>query len=74
MKKEQLLNLNIIRDNDGQKITYGSEVQLRHHNSHYFIKACNDCSQTDNIGYNSSLSDWYAASMVFKIQPKFKSR
>lgn len=74
MKNEQLLNQNIIRDNQKQVITYGSEVQLMHLNSRYFLKACNDCSQTDNIGYNCNLSSWYSGSMVFRIQPKFKSR
>lgn len=74
IKKEQLLNDNIVNDSLDQVITYGSEVQLMHYNSKSFIKGRNDCSQTENIGYNCELSNWYSSGMVFKILPKFKSR
>jgi hypothetical protein len=57
-----------------QVVTYGTEVQLMHYNSMSFLRGMNDCSLSDNIGYNCGLSTWFSNGMVFKILPKFKSR
>jgi len=45
-----------------------------HQDSQTFIKAKNDCAQTNKIGYDCELSDWFSNSMTFRIQPKYKSR
>ena len=74
LKKEQLLNASILRESLGTSVNYGSEIQLMHLNSNTFIAASKQSSRTDSIGYNIFLSDWFSASMVFKIQPRYKSR
>jgi hypothetical protein len=72
--KESEMNQSIIREAEGQEVLYGSEVCLMHYDSRSFIKANNDCAQTNKIGYDCQLSNWYAISMIFKILPRYKSR
>lgn len=74
VQKEKKLNENLINECKEKVITYGTEVQLMHFDSKHFIKSRSDCANTEKIGYNCDLSLWYSGGMVFKIQPKFKSR
>ena len=56
------------------EVLYGSEVCLLHHDSGTFVKANNDSAQTNRIGYDCQLSDWYSQAMIFKVLPRYKSR
>lgn len=68
------MNQTIIKENEGKDVLYGSEVCLMHFDSKSFIKGNNDCAQTNTVGYDCQLSKWFSDSMVFKIQPRYKSR
>lgn len=74
IQKEKEQNILIQEDHENKHITYGSEVFLMHHDSESYINAKNDSAQTNKIGYDCYLSDWYSRAMIFKIQPKYKSR
>jgi len=73
-KKEEQLNLSIVRESAGKPVQFGAEVQLMHFDSNCFLKATNQCSQTETIGYTCELSSFYSSGMVFKISPKYRSR
>lgn len=72
--KEESLNQELIRSNSGQVVTYGSEVQLMHRDSGYFLLSKNECSQTEQIGYKMEVSNEYSSKMVFTLLPRYKSR
>lgn len=74
MKKEEELNQNIIRENQGKPILYGSEIQIMHYDSGCFIKATNDCSTSDGIGYKCELNSFFSSGMIFRVTPRFRSR
>ena len=73
-QKEEELNLSLILEHTGKPIMFGSEVQLMHFDSNCFIKATDNCSQTESIGYVCELSNFYSSGMIFKISPKYRSR
>ena len=73
-KKEEQLNFSIVRENIGKVIQYGSEVQVMHYDSNSFVRATNDCSQTETIGYMCELSNFYSGGMVFRVSPRYRSR
>jgi hypothetical protein len=72
--REAEVNQTIINESHGKDVLYGSEVCLMHFDSKSFIKGNNDCAQTNKVGYDCQLSKWFSDSMVFKIQPRYKSR
>ena len=72
--REAEMNQMIIKESEGKEVLYGSEVCLMHFDSKSFIKGNNDCAQTNKVGYDCQLSNWFSDSMVFKIQPRYKSR
>jgi hypothetical protein len=74
MMKERELNEKIIRESEDSYITYGSEVQIMHRDSSYFLTGTGECAHSKRIGYNCELSDWFSHGMVFKLLPKFKSK
>jgi hypothetical protein len=72
--KEQMLNRNIIEESLGNVVRYGAEIQLMHYDSHSFVNATSDASQTEKIGYSCYLDTWYDPGMIFTLLPRFKSR
>lgn len=74
MKKEEELNHNIIKENQGKPILYGAEIQIMHYDSNCFIKATNDCSTSDGIGYMCELNSFFSSGMIFRVTPRFRSR
>ena len=72
--KEESLNQELIRSSSGQVVTYGSEIQLMHRDSGYFLLSKNECSQTEQIGYKMEVSNEYSSKMVFTLLPRYKSR
>lgn len=73
-EKEDRLNQEVIRSKQGQLVTYGSEIQLMHRDSGYFLTSKNECSQTDQIGYKVEVSNEFSTKMVFTLLPRYKSR
>ena len=73
-EKEEKLNQELIISKAGQVVTYGSEVQLMHRDSGYFLISKNECSQTEQIGYKLEVSNEYNSRMVFTLLPRYKSR
>ena len=68
------MNELLIKEAEGLDVLYGSEVCLMHVDSKSFVKANNDCAETNKLGYDCQLSNWYSMSMMFKILPRYKSR
>lgn len=74
IQKELLLNFNILKEKEGQVVTYGSEIQIMHCTSGAYIDSTNIYSKTKQIGYECQLSNSFSEGMIFEIMPRFKSR
>ena len=72
--KEDKINKELSRSKSGKFVTYGSEIQLMHRDSGYFLVSKNECSQTEQIGYRLEVSSQYNSKMVFTLLPRYKSR
>lgn len=72
--KEDKINKELIRSKAGKYVTYGTEIQLMHRDSGYFLVSKNECSQTEQIGYRLEVSSQYNSKMVFTLLPRYKSR
>lgn len=57
-----------------REVTYGSEIQLFHVDSKYFLNGKILCSDTDKSAYKFELSDEYGTGMIFKVSPRYKLR
>jgi len=55
-------------------VTYGSEIQLYHLDSHSFLNGKILCSDTDKSAYKFELSNDYGTGMIFKVFPRYKLR
>lgn len=73
-EKEAALNKEIMKGRAGQMVTYGSEIQLMHRDSGYFLVSKNECSQTEQIGYKLEVAEECSSKMVFTLLPRYKSR
>ena len=73
-EKEEKLNQELTKSKEGQLVTYGSEIQLMHKDSGYFLVSKNECSQTEQIGYKVEVTKEYSSKMIFTFLPRYKSR
>jgi hypothetical protein len=74
MKKEEQQNHNLIRENAGKPVLFGSEIQIMHYDSKGFIKATNNCLTSEAIGYKCELNNFFSSGMIFKVTSRYRSR
>lgn len=57
-----------------KSVSYGNDIQLYHVDSDSFLNGRNYSSETEKSAYKFELSRSFSNGMIFKIEPKFKSK
>ena len=58
----------------GKKISYNDEIQLKHHDSGFFIKTDKTCADVDKSSNRLYLSTMGGKDVQFMIEPRYKYR
>lgn len=74
VKVEKERNKELLVSRQGETVTYGTDVHLKHVDSGLFLTRSSENAKTKKIGYYIKLSKWYSKNMIIKIFPKYKSR
>lgn len=73
-EQEKKVNLEIINSAQGSQVLYDNDVQLMHRDSEGFLVARDKCSKTEQIGNSLEIGYQFTNRMVFKCQPRYKTR
>lgn len=74
LQEEWTTNAQILEKFLFKTVSYGTEIQLYHLDSRCFLNGRIYTSETEKSAYKFELSRSLSNGMIFKIEPKFKSK